>query len=185
VERNRALLSDMGALAGTGQVADAILRYAAYLEDRNGTYMEYARPGHGAARTRFTDAPEALAWLEGQIGGYAEVALDVLAGRSGAGPRLMALNIPSRGTLPGLEPGDVIETDCMVDERGVTPRPHEPLPEQDLALLTRVKEYERLAVRAIRDRSQALAVDALVTHPLVGDRTLAEHLIARLGILRD
>jgi 6-phospho-beta-glucosidase len=84
--------------------------------------------------------------------------------------------------MPGFEHDDVVETDCDVDATGVQPRPHAPLPAEDMALLTRVKDYERLAVQAIREGSRALAVDALVAHPLVDDRVLAETLVRALGI---
>lgn len=190
---NAAMLADVGALSAAGDVSAAIVRYARYLGERNDTYMHYAKAdgGHAAhggdagdPRPAGTvrDADAALASLRTQVGGYAEVAMELLAGRVGAAPRLMALNVPAGGAVPGFDAADVVETDCDVDAAGVRPRPHAPLPADDLALATRVKAYERLAVRAIRERSAALAEDALVAHPLVDDRALAGRLVAALGI---
>lgn len=187
VRDNARMLADVGALAQTGQVGAAIVRYARYLSERNGTYMQYAK---GREAHQQTDAPlgaapdadTAIAYLQTQVGGYAEVAMELLAGRTGARPRRMALNVPSAGSLPGFDAPDVVETDCHVDASGVQPRSHAPLPPEDLALATRVKTYERLAVQAIREGSTRLAVDALVAHPLVDDRPLAEALVRALGL---
>lgn len=186
VRDNAAMLADVGAMAAAGETAAATLRYATYLAARNDSYMDYARgdtdPANVAGMRRFADADAAIAYLDSQVGGYAEVAMELLAGHVGAVPRRMALNVRSAGTMPGFEDDDVVETDCDVDAAGVRPRSHAPLPADDLALANRVKDYERLAVRAIREGSEALAVDALVAHPLVDDRALARRLVGALGI---
>ncbi len=183
VDANRSMLADVGRLSAEGRVGDAIVRYAAYLSGRNASYMEYAREGHlrGAAPDAMTPA-DALAFLRTQTGGYAEVAMELLAGRTGAKPRRMALNVPNQGALPGLADDDVVEVDCAVDASGVRPNPRGALPPDDLDLITRVKAYERLGVRAIRERRRDLVVDALAAHPLVDRRDTAIGLAGVLGI---
>ncbi|MCE2490763.1 MAG: hypothetical protein J4G17_12430 [Anaerolineae bacterium] len=47
------------------------------------------------------------------------------------------------------------------------------IPDRHLALLRSVKVYERLASRAILQRSRSLAVQALCAHPLLGSWPLA------------
>ncbi len=183
VAANRAMLDDVGRLSAEGRVRDGLVRYAGYLSGRNSTYMDYARGGHvrGAAPDAMS-AADAVEFLKTQTGGYAEVAMELLAGRTGARPRRMALNVPNRGALPGLADGDVVECDCSVDGTGVRPNPRGPLPPEDLALATRVKAYERLGVRAIRERRRNLAVLALAAHPLVDRRETAERLAGVLEI---
>ena len=176
---NAAMLADVGTLARQGRVSEALVRYAAYLTDRQATYMDYARRDHAAAEGPAGPA-EAIARLKGWVGGYAEVAMDLLAGRSGAAPRLMALNVANRGAIPGLADDDVVETDCVVSAAGVSPRPHGALPADDMDLVGRVKEYERLAVRSILEGSRGLAEDALAAHPLVDSRARARALVAAL-----
>jgi len=43
--------------------------------------------------------------------------------------------------------------------------------------MSAVKAYERLAARAILDRSRDTAVEALMCHPLVGSYPLARRLV--------
>ncbi len=183
VATNRNMLNDVGALCAAERVSDGLVRYAAYLSGRNSSYMEYARGEHvrGAAPSAMSPA-DAIAFLKTQTGGYAEVAMELLAGRTGTNPCRMALNVQNRGALPGLDEGDVVEVDCTVDGDGVRPNPHGALPPDDLKLMTRVKAYEHLAVKAIREGSQRLAIEALVAHPLVDHRQTAEHLAAVLAI---
>lgn len=183
VGTNHAMLDDVGRLSAAGRVADGLVRYATYLSGRNASYMDYAREGHlrGAAPQAMTTA-DALEFLRTQTGGYAEVAMELLAGRTGARPRRMALNVPNRGALPGLADDDVVEVDCAVDATGVRPNPRGALPAADLDLITRVKAYERLGVRAIRERRRDLVVEALVAHPLVDTRETATRLAGVLGI---
>ena len=51
------------------------------------------------------------------------------------------------------------------------------LPEQR-ELVIRVKEVERLTLRASSERSAALAIEAIARHPVVDSRPLAERIFA-------
>jgi 6-phospho-beta-glucosidase len=176
VASNRAMLADVGRLSSEGAVGDAMVRYASWLTERHATYMRYARGEH-VTSGRPASVALAMERLKGWVGGYAEVALDLMTARTGAAPSLMALNVANRGAIAGLEADDVIESDCDVSAEGVNARRHAPLPAEDLRLIQRVKEYERLAVRAILEESRELAIDALVAHPLVGSREVASRLV--------
>ena len=57
------------------------------------------------------------------------------------------------------------------------------MPDRIVPLLTRVKEYERLTVRAALARSLDAARDALAHNPLVPDRATADALIDDLSPL--
>lgn len=186
LEANRRMLGDVGRLVDQGRVLPAVSVYADWLLARSGSYMKYARTDASSPATRPAPptASEAIAALKEHVGGYAGVAMDLLAARSGAGRRPLVLNVPNRGAIPGLDDGDVVECDCDVDETGVAPRAHRDLPEEDMALVRRVKEYERLATRAVLERSSSLAEDALAAHPLVPGREVASRLVAALGLGR-
>ena len=49
--------------------------------------------------------------------------------------------------------------------------------EQNLEIIRRVKIYERLASKAIRQKDKRTAVQALTLHPLVNSYSLAKELI--------
>ena len=127
-------------------------------------------------------------------GGYERVALAVMRALCGGGTAELVLNTPT--TLPGADPPEpaipglpadaVVEVPCRVTPDGVEPLPQErPAPPQ-LALMRRVKEVERLVVRAAGPdagtagpgarREAALA--AFARHPLVDSSALAARLLA-------
>ena len=71
----------------------------------------------------------------------------------------------------------------MVNANGASPLHVGAVPEAVMPLLTRVKEYERLTVRAALEPSLEAAADALAHNPLVSDRATADRLIADLSPL--
>ena len=109
-------------------------------------------------------------------GGYAGVALrfiDIVeSGKKGT----MILCAPNRGAIPTLRNDDVVEITCDITREDCVPHK---VPDPDpraLELIRRVKSYERLASKAIRERSRAAAIDCLTLHPLVNSYSLAEKL---------
>lgn len=179
-----ALFRDLQDHAARGETGEAILRYARYLMKRHHTYLEYARlPGPAEEGGSIGSVSEAIERLQGCVGGYAEVAMDVLLAMRGARARRMVLNVPAGQTAPpGLDREDVVEVTCEVGPDGAQPllAGEWPLRPEDLHLVMRVKEYERLAIRAIIEDSSLLAEEALVTHPLVARRDLARRLVSAL-----
>lgn len=106
-------------------------------------------------------------------GGYAGVALRFIdiaeSGRRGS----MILCAPNQGAIPTLRDDDIVEITCDVTRTGCSPHPVPDADERALELIRRVKSYERLASRAIRERSRRDAVDCLALHPLVNSYSLA------------
>lgn len=167
LELNRELLAQLQAL-GKGSHRQTLLdAYFAYEHRRNATYMYYARPGAPTPEEANRTAPASVT-AGGQEGeGYAGVALDVIEAFQTNKPLYTALNIANQGALDCLKPDDVVEVSCIVENGQVRPLPIGTVPEHQELLIRAVKRYERLTVEAIHQRSRALAVQALMAHPLV------------------
>ena len=78
---------------------------------------------------------------------------------------------------------DVVEITCEISQEGVKPHKILQVDERALSLIRRVKEYERLASRAICKCSIQDAVDGLFAHPLVSSYSLAKKLVEQYLIL--
>ncbi|TLM86948.1 6-phospho-beta-glucosidase [Pseudarthrobacter sp. NamE5] len=127
-------------------------------------------------------------------GGYERVALAAMQALSGAGDTQLILNTrnclpgsspppvaeaaPPQAAIPGLPADAVVELPCTVTAHGAHPLPQEVPPEPQLELLRRVKEVERLTVRAATEGNRDAALAALARHPLVGSEGLAAVLLA-------
>jgi 6-phospho-beta-glucosidase len=161
--RNSDLLAQLNAIDPDRDPARAVEAYRAYEAGRRSTYMHYAEP---ETEANGGSAPGERTLGEGTEG-YAGVALDLIEALAGGPPRYTAANIPHAGCLPDLEPDDVAELSVVADTDGVRPVPIGHVPPLQAALMRQVKDYERLAAQAIRQRSTATAVSALMAHPLV------------------
>lgn len=132
-------------------------------------------------------------------GGYERVALAAMHALSGRGGTQLILNTrnslsrpaetsaPEPATagpaalepaIPGLPADAVVEVPCTVTADGALPLAQQAPPEPQLALLRRVKEVERLTVRAATAGDRDAALDAFTRHPLVDSRELAAQLLA-------
>lgn len=155
----------------------ALDAYDAYNRRRNASYMAYAEPDpatrHQAGLGNREPANAAL----DSVDGYAGVALRTGLALLQDQPLRIALNVPNEGTIAGMQPGDVVEVTCEVDGRGIRPVFIGAVPEGPYLLMRAVKQYERLLVEAIRRCDRALAVEALVAHPLVGSYAIAHKLV--------
>ncbi|MBS2039049.1 6-phospho-beta-glucosidase [bacterium] len=149
--------------------------YESYLNTRNATYM--------ATETGNTPhCNQARSGLGAELTGYDKIALSVLRNIHFNLGRLIPLNVPNRGNVPELEPEDVVEVPCVVDSNGTHPVHVGTLPEQVRALVVKMKEYERLTVRAALSRDQQAAVRALACNPLVPTPELARKLLGQLRL---
>lgn len=110
-------------------------------------------------------------------GGYAGVALKFIETAQSGTKGTMIMCIPNEGSIDGLRDDDVVEITCDVDANGCTPHHIGKVDEQNLELIRRVKIYERLASKAIREKDRASAVQALTLHPLVNSYSLAKELV--------
>ncbi|MCA1404162.1 6-phospho-beta-glucosidase [Ensifer sp. IC3342] len=165
---NAALIAKLGAIDLDADAEGALAAYYAYERRRNATYMHYA----------LSDAPsmeEADKFVEGIAAGetgeegegYAGVALNLVDALQTGKPCYTGLNVRNEGAIDGLRADDVVEVSCVVDKSGIRPLKMGAMPEAQAQLVQNVKRYERLAVRAIKERSRELAVEALMAHPLV------------------
>lgn len=165
---NRDLLEQLRQVDPSHDLDAALAIYYRYNQRRSATYMHYAQ--QGAPTPEEADAQFQATFMqanpeEGE--GYAGVALDIMTALTTGQPLYTALNVPNQGAIAALRPDDVVEVSCVVDGDGVRPLPIGDVPEGPALLMQVIKQYERLTVRAVAERSRALAVDALMAHPLV------------------
>lgn len=126
--------------------------------EREATYMADNRAAAGG----FERAAEDL-----ESGGYERVALAVMRAIRGDEPAELILDVPNRGLLPYLPDDAVVEVPAAVDSSGVRPLPVDPLPLHAAGLVSSVKACERAVIRAAREGSRELAVEAFALHPLI------------------
>lgn len=137
---------------------------------REGSYMASET---GVKRT----TPWKFNIYEEDDGGYAGVALKFIETAQSGTTGTMIMCIPNDGSIDGLNDNDVVEITCDVDANGCRPHKIGKVDEQNLELIRRVKIYERLASKAIRNKDKAAAVQALTLHPLVNSYSLAKELV--------
>lgn len=109
-------------------------------------------------------------------GGYAGVALNFIEIAKSKNTASMILCVPNDGAIEGLNNNDVVEITCDITENGAIPHKMTDIDEQNLEMIRRVKIYERLASKAIREKSRTAAVEVLTLHPLVNSYSLAKKL---------
>jgi len=170
-ELNRGLLRELGEIDVGRHPGSALDAYFAYEHRRSASYMQHANHAEPVE----VDDDEEDAASDGE--GYAGVALDIIEALEGGAPIRTGLNVRNDGAIADLRADDVVEVSCRVDRDGVHPLPAGKMPEAQSYLVQSVKHYERLTVAAIRERSRALAVEALVAHPLVLSYSRAEPLV--------
>ncbi len=191
---NAELLAGLARAFADGGVDAAWSAYDMLLGVRRDTYMRTdmrGDSGQGEARARRAEQP-ASRLAAARVGGYEGLALQVIDGLSGHGPRELIVNIRNRGSAdPGgrppqtpplslgfLDPDDIVEVPARVTPDGVSPRAVPGLPRSGQALVAQVKEYERGVVEAAISGDAGLAGVALAQHPLVPGITAARELIA-------
>lgn len=193
---------EMAARAEPASPARRLLKLAAVMGAIPATYLRYyyfrdeiveelrAKPT--------TRAEDILAWTAGYWEHYAEQAnsedpqLD--PGRSRGGifelelaleamdslfndlGKVLPVNTPNRGALPGFDDDLVVEIFARVDRAGVHPEPSPPLPGHVSGLIKMLAEYQRLTADAAWHGTRRDAVRALAAHPWVLSLDVAERL---------
>ena len=153
--------------------ADVIAIYHSYLATRSAGYMQI-ESGSDAASAPATPS---------ELSGYDKIALGVVRAIHFNANTIIPLSVENRGTIEGLLDGDVVEVPCVVNANGARALHVGGVPQEVAGLLARVKEYERLTVRAALSQDLAAAREALAHNPLVPDRATADRLIADLSPL--
>jgi 6-phospho-beta-glucosidase len=175
---NQELMAALGKAFAVGDTGAAWSAYELLLGVRRDTYMRAdtgGDNGQGEARARRA-ATGANPLTDRSIGGYEGLALRVIDGLAGRGPRQVIVNTAAGASL-GLDPDDVVEVPATVDANGLSPLPVPRLPRAALGLVMQVKEYERGIVEAAMTGNAELASVALAQHPLVPGITAARELI--------
>jgi 6-phospho-beta-glucosidase len=153
--------------------ADVVAIYKSYLWTRSASYMQIESG---------SDAPSAPAPSTG-LSGYDRIALGVLRAIHFNANTIIPLSVANRGNIACLGADDVVEVPCVVNANGALPLHIGQVPDRIVPLLTRVKEYERLTVRAALDQSLDAARAALARNPLVADAATADRLVDDLSPL--
>lgn len=137
---------------------------------REGSYMASET---GVKRTQ----PWKFNIYEEDDGGYAGVALKFIENAQSGKTGTMIMCVPNNGAISGLNDDDVVEITCDVNAEGCTPHFMGEVDEQNLEMIRRVKIYERLSSKAIRNKDKSAAIQALTLHPLVNSYSLAKELV--------
>ena len=85
--------------------------------------------------------------------------------------------VPNNGSIKELEDTDIIEVTCTIKNNQVINHNFKDINESILALIKKVKTYERLASKAIRNKDKDIAIECLFSHPLVNSISLATELV--------
>lgn len=153
--------------------ADLVAIYKSYLWTRSASYMQIEAGSDGLTK------PAAATGLSG----YDRIALGVVRAIHFNTNAIIPLSVENRGAIPSLLDGDVVEVPCVVNANGARPLQVGLVPDAVAPLLARVKEYERLTVRAALTPSLDAAHAALAHNPLVPDAETAGRLIVDLSPL--
>lgn len=97
---------------------------------------------------------------------YSTVAIQLLNAHYNDLGETHVVNVPNRDAVPGWPKEWVLEMGCNVGRSGITPIPAEPLPLACYGLLSQVKAYELLTVKAAVHGDRDAAYQALLAHPL-------------------
>jgi 6-phospho-beta-glucosidase len=183
VELPRELLDDLGA------IPSYYLRYF-YAE---GEVLSELRAGTPRAQTvaeierellamyrdeSLTEKPELLERRGGAF--YSEAATQLVGSLASGRGDVQVVDIRNGGTLPGLEPDDVVEVPARILRDGPQPVEQRPLAPDLLGLVQHVAAYERLSAEAAVTRDRVTARRALLANPLVREYANADQLLDAL-----
>jgi 6-phospho-beta-glucosidase len=108
---------------------------------------------------------------------YSEAAAQLIASLTDGRGDVQIVDVRNDGTLPGLADADVVEVPARIDREGAHPIAQAPLSPSQYELVSRVKAYERLTIRAAVSGDTAIARAALAANPLAGDPSRADELL--------
>ena len=108
---------------------------------------------------------------------YSEAAAQLIASLCDGRGDVQIVDVRNDGTLPGLADADVVEVPARIDRDGAHPIPQAPLAPAQFDLVSRMKAYERLVIRAAESGDQAIARAALAANPVAGGPERADELL--------
>ncbi len=152
--------------------ADALAGWRRARDARHLTYMDEAGGDRETTEAGIapTDGPPDE--------GYGAVAVGFLRAVVTDAAERLIVNTANMGRLPFLDDDAVVEAPTLVGREGCAPVAVGALLPEQRELVIRVKEVERLTLRASSERSAALAMQAIAQHPVVDSRALAERIFA-------
>jgi 6-phospho-beta-glucosidase len=121
------------------------------------------------------DAPEPSRERGG--GGHGEFAIETICAIAADERRRLIVNTRNHGAIEGLEPEAVVEAPSLVGADGPEPLPMGPLPRQVRGLTMAIHEYEWLAAEAAATGDRRRALQALLAHPFVKRKAVAEAIL--------
>jgi 6-phospho-beta-glucosidase len=111
---------------------------------------------------------------------YSEAAAQLVASLHDGTGDVQIVDARNDGAMPDLPDDAVVEVPARIDGHGARPLPLEPLAPELLGLVQHAKAYERLTVRAAMTGDRTVALEALMTNPLVPDYPTAALLLEAL-----
>ena len=108
---------------------------------------------------------------------HGDFAIDAICAIAGDERRRMIVNTRNQGAIEGMEPEAVVEVPSIVGAGGPAPLAMGPLPRPVRGLTLAIHEYEWLAAEAAVSGSRRLALQALMAHPFVRSRRVAEAIL--------
>ncbi|MEN6436285.1 MAG: hypothetical protein ABFD58_10770 [Anaerolineaceae bacterium] len=166
LELNNAFIKEIAGLRSENRYGDMWESYWSYLNDRSQSYMKHAKdPAPIGSNSNSDDHI-----------GYANVAFRVIEGLI-SGSVTSIINIPNAGAIAGMGDDDVVEIPAQISHGKIIPEAIGNIPDHCLALMKQVKEYEKLVIKGVQERSYAACLQALTIHPLVMDEPIAREIL--------
>lgn len=176
VELNDDLTTGLRAAFVHDEKEKAVEVYRNYLRRRSASYLRLEAEGRSAFAVPDGEGEDAFRAATG----YHRIAVEVMVALVSSEPKRLVVDVANGGAIADLEPMDVVEVPCLIDQNGPQPMVVGRLPECVSGLVQSVKAYERLAIRAAMQRDEHLARLALTVHPLIGQWALADRIITRM-----
>ena len=124
------------------------------------------------------EKPEELSKRGGAY--YSEAAINLIDAIHNNKNEIQTVNVQNRGTLNFLPDDAVIETNCFINESGASPIKPRVIPDGITGLITCIKEYERLTIRAAITSDRKFALRAMMVHPLIPSAVKAENMLDKM-----
>jgi 6-phospho-beta-glucosidase len=173
---NQQLIGQLKSRLNAGDGDGAVATYAAYLNQRSGSYMKL----EAEAGSAFDPGVSLQVDPFRVATGYHRIAIDVMSALTGAKPATIVVNTRNRGAVPDLPHDDIVETASRISLDSIVPEPIAPLPDEVRGLIHSVKAYERAAISAAMDNDRLTARKALLIHPAIGEWTPGEALLQNM-----
>jgi 6-phospho-beta-glucosidase len=111
---------------------------------------------------------------------YSDAAAALVASLHAGTGDVQVVNVRNDGAIPNVPADAVVEIPARIDGDGAHPVSLAPLAPEMLGLVEHAKAYELLTIRAATSGDRTVALNALMTNPLVGDYGVARPLLDAL-----